>query len=124
MKEYHPQATANYMVCNNVNRKKSIDPALKWGKNTIRDILRTIRQTLQMYDFWMDESDRIFRVRRKVRGSKKKKRVDFIKKNSNYGLEKSRNVKRDLDIDTEIGYTKWCDSMALEVDSLIELDWF
>ena len=77
MKEYHPQATADYMVCNNATRKKSRDPDLKLAKHTIRDIRRTIRQTLKLYDFRLDESDRLFRVRRKIRGSKKNKRVDY-----------------------------------------------
>ena len=75
IKEDHPLATANYMVCNNVTRKKSRDPDLKWAKHTIRDIRQTIRQTLKLYEFSMDESDRLYRVRRKVRGGKKKKRV-------------------------------------------------
>ena len=77
MKEDHPRATADYMVRNNVTRKESRDPGLKWAKHTICDICRTIRQTLKLYDFRMDENDRLYRVRRKVRGSKKKKRVDF-----------------------------------------------
>ena len=39
-------------------------------------------------------------------------------------MEEPRNIKRALDIDAEREDTKWCDSMALEVDSLIDIDWF
>ena len=124
MKEDYPQATADYMVHNNVTRKKSRDPDLKWAKHTIQDIHQMIRRTLKLYDFQMDESERLFQVRRKFRGSNNKKWVDFTKKKFRYGLEEPQNVKRALDIDTKRGDTKWCDSMELEVDSLIELDWF
>ena len=72
MKENHPRAKSGYMVLNNVTRKKSRDPGLKWAKHTIYDIRRTIRQNLKLYDFRMDESNRLYRVRRMVRGSKKK----------------------------------------------------
>ena len=75
MKEDHPRATADYKVCNNVNRNKSRDSVLKWDKNTICNICRTIWLTLKLHDFRMDESDHLYSVRRKVRGSKKKKRV-------------------------------------------------
>ena len=122
MKEDHPRATSNYMVRNNVTIKKLRDPDLKWDKHTIRDIHQTIRQTIRMYDFWIYESNRLLRVRRKVRRIKKKKRVDFTKKKFKYGLEEPQNVKRALYIDTKRRYTKWCDSMALEVDSIIKLD--
>ena len=94
MKEDHPQATADYMVCNNATRKKSRDPDLKWEKHTICDICQTICQTLKLYDFSLDENDRLFRVRRKIRGSKKKKRVDFTRKNLKYGLEEPRSIKQ------------------------------
>ena len=114
MKEYHPQATSDYMVCNNATRKKSRDPDLKWAKHTIRGILRTIRRTLKLYDFRLGKNDRLFRVRRNIRGIKKKKRVDFTWKKFKYGLEEPRNIKRALEIDAEREDTKWCDSMDLE----------
>ena len=112
MKEDHPRATTDYMVCNNTTRKKSRDLDLKWSKHLIRDIYRTIRRILKLYDFRLDENNRIFRVRRKIRGSKNKKRVDFTRKKFKYGLEEPRNIKQDLEIDAEQDYTKWCDSMA------------
>ena len=52
-----------------------------------------------MYDFIMDEIDRLFRMRRKVRRIKKKKRVDFTKNKFKYGLEEPQNVKCPLEID-------------------------
>ena len=108
----------------NATRKKSRDPDLKWSKNTIRDIRRTIRQILKLYDFRLDENDRLFRVRRKIRGSKNKKRVGFTQKKFKYGLEEPRNIKRALEIDAEREDTKWCDYMALGVYSLIDIDCF
>ena len=121
MKEDHPWATANYIVCNNATRNKSRDPYLKWAKHTIHDIRRTIRRTLKLYEFIMDESDRLFRVRRKICGSKKKKRIDFTRKKFKYGLEEPQHIKRTLEIDAEREDTKWYDSMALEVDSLKDI---
>ena len=72
-----------------------------------------MRRTLKLYDFRMDKSDRLYRVRRKVRGSKKKKRVDFTQKKFKYILEEPRHVKRALEIDTKRKDTKWRDSMDL-----------
>ena len=112
------------MVRNNVTRKKSRDPDLKWAKHTICDIRRTIRRTLSLYEFRMDKSDHLYCVRCKVRGSKKKKRVDFTQKKFKYGLEEPRHVNQALDIYTKRKYTKWCDSMALEIYSLIDIDCF
>ena len=122
MKEDYPRATADYMVCNNANRKKSRDPDLKWAKHTICDIRRTIRQTLKLYDFILDENDCIFRLRHIIRWSKNNKRVDFTRKKFKYGLEEPQIIKRALEIDAEREDTKWCDSMALEVDNLIDID--
>ena len=77
-----------------------------------------------LYEFRMDKRDRLFRVRRKIRGNKKKKRVDFNRKKFKYGLEEPQNMKQALEIDTKREDTKWCDSMALEVDGLIDIDCF
>ena len=79
MKEYHPQATSNYMVCHNGTRKKSRDPDtdLKWANHTFRDTCRTIQKTLKLYDFILYTNNRLFRVKHKIRGSKKNKRVDY-----------------------------------------------
>ena len=112
------------MVCKNATKNNSRDTDLKWAKHTIRDICRTIRQTLKLYDFRMEESDRLYHVRRKVRGSKKKKRVDCTQKKFKYSLEEPRHVKRVLEIYTEREDTKWSDSMDLEIDSLIDIGCF
>ena len=80
MKEYPPRATADYMVRNNLTRKKERDPDLKLTKYSIQYVRQTIRQTIKLYDYRMDESDRLFWVRLIVYGNKKKKRVDFNRK--------------------------------------------
>ena len=72
----------------------------------------------------MDESDRLYRVRRKVRGSKKKKRFYFTQNNYKYSLEEPRHVKRYLEINTKRKDTRWRDSMALKIESLIDIDCF
>ena len=72
----------------------------------------------------MGESDRLFQMRRRVRGNNKKKRFDFTRNKFKYGLEEPRNINRDLEINANRGDTKWCDSMALEVDSIIDIDCF
>ena len=112
------------MVRNNVTRKKSRDPDLKWAKHTIRDIRRTIRRTLKLYDFRMDKSNLLYHVRPKVRRSNKKKTVEFTQKKFKYVLEEPRCVKRTLEIDTKQKDTKCRDSMALEINSLIDIDCF
>ena len=124
MKEDHPQATSNYMVCYNVTRKKSRDPDLKWSKHTVRGIRCAIRQNLKLYGFILDECDRLYRVGRRVRGSKKKNNVDFTRKGFKCGLEELRDTKLALEIGVEQGDTKWADSLGLEVDSLIYIDFF
>ena len=72
----------------------------------------------------MDKSDRFYRVRRKVRGSKKKKQADFIQKKYKYGLEEPWHVNRALEINTKRKDTKWRDSMDLEINSLIDIECF
>ena len=124
MKEYHPRATDDYMVCNNATRNKSRDSDLKWAKHTICDIRRMIRRTIKLYDFRLEGNDRLFCVIRKIRGSKKKQQVDFTWKKFKYVLEGTQNIKRALDIGAEQEDTNWCDYMALEVHSLINIDFF
>ena len=124
IKEDHPRARAGYMVRNNATRKKSRDPDLKWSKHTICDIRRTIRQTLNLNDFRLDKNNRLFRMRPKIRGSKENNWVDFTQKKFKYGLEEPWNIKQALDMDAEREDIKRCDFMALEVDSLIDIDCF
>ena len=85
IKEYHPQATADYIVCNNVTGKKERDTDREWANHTIQDIRQTIRRTIKIYDFIMDKINRLYRVKRKVHGSKNKKWVDFTRKTFKYG---------------------------------------
>ena len=66
----------------------------------------------------------MYRVRRRFRGSKKKKNVDFNRKKFKYGLEETCDTKRALVIDVERGDTKWADSLGLEVYSLMDIDCF
>ena len=56
-----------------------------------------------------------------MRWDKKNKWVDFTRKKFKYGLEEPQNIKRALEIDAEREDTKWCDSMDLELDSLIDI---
>ena len=91
MKEDHPQATADYMVCNNATRKKSRDPDLKWAKHTIRDIRRTTRQILKLYEFRLDGNNRLFRVRRKIRRSKKRNEL-ILPERSSSTVWKNREI--------------------------------
>ena len=79
---------------------------------------------LRLYDYSISDTEVVYRIRRKIRGSRKKKRIDYSKKKYKYGLEEPRTAKRALEIDKENGDTKWRDSMALEVNSLHELDCF
>ena len=54
MKEYHPRAIVDYMVRNNMTRKKLRYPYLKWVKHTVRDIRSNIRKISScMTSDWM-----------------------------------------------------------------------
>jgi len=124
MREDHPRATADYIVSNNVSRKKSRDPIMNWARKVVRDTRRALRRIIKLYDFELDESDRIYRVRRRVRGSKKKKRIDRSKKEFKYGLEVPRDAKRALEIDKENGNHLWEESMDAEINSLLDYGCF
>ena len=124
MREDHPRATAEYIVHNNVSRKKSRDPIMNWARKVVRDTRRALRRIIKLYDFQLDESDRIYRVRRRVRGSKKKKRIDHRKREFKYGLEVPRDAKRALEIDQENGDHLWEESMKAEIDSLLDYGCF
>jgi hypothetical protein len=63
MKEDHPQLTAKYIVDENVTRSKRVDRNMQWAKKTLRDISRTVRRIVRIYDIFLDEHDEIFHVR-------------------------------------------------------------
>ena len=124
MREDHPRATADYIVSNNVSRKKSRDPIMNWARKVVRDTRRALRRIIKLYNFELDESDRIYQVRRQVRGGKKKKRIDRSKKEFKYGLEVPRDAKRALEIDKENGNHLWEESMDAEINSLLDYGCF
>jgi len=59
MREDHPCATTDYIVSNNVSRKKSRDPIMNWARKVIRDTRRALRRIVKLYHFELDESNRI-----------------------------------------------------------------
>jgi len=66
MRENHPRATVDYIVSNNVSRKKSRDPIMNWVRKVVCDTRRALRRIIKLYDFELDESDMIYRVQRQV----------------------------------------------------------
>jgi len=74
--------------------------------------------------FELDESDRIYRVRCLVQGSKKRKRIAHSKKEFKYGLEVPCDAKRALQIDKENSNHLWEESMDTEIDSLLDYGCF
>ena len=57
LKQDYPRKTAQYMVHNNVTRKKSRggDRDLQWAKKVLRDLERAVRRLNRLYDFSLDE---------------------------------------------------------------------
>jgi hypothetical protein len=122
MKEDHPRMLAEYIVNNEVTRTKR-DPRLTWARKTVRDVRRTIKRIRRLYDFFIDDNDQVYR-KKKVRGAKKKKRLDRKKPVVKYGVEVPRSVKHARELDAINNDTKWQEAIDLEINSLIDLECF
>ena len=124
MRQDHPRMTAKYIVDNKVSRsKRGGDRVLQWAKKVVRDMDRAIRRIVRLYDTYLDEDDNIRRVRRTVKGNKKRKKPPSTKV-FKYGIQVPRSVTEAISIDEKNGNTYWQDAMRLEVGALVDLDCF
>ena len=122
LKEDHPRLTAKYIVDNKVSRsKRGGDRVLQWANKVVRDTNRAIRRITRLYDFYLNEDDTIRKVRRNIRGKKKKKKFSN-KPVYKYGILVPRNADHAIEIDEANGNTEWQDSMKKEIDDLESLD--
>jgi hypothetical protein len=123
LREDHPRLVAQYIIDHPVTNRAR-DPKMAWAKKVLRDLDRTTRRLQRLYTFHLDEKDRIYKSRRRVRGSKKKKRVDFWTPVYKYGIEVPKNTKHALELDEKSGNNLWAEAIDKEVNSLIDMSVF
>ena len=99
MKEDHPMMTATYIIDNNVNRLKRNNRSLAWAKKTIRDKNRATRRIARIYNYFLDENEEIFKVRR-VQNNKKKRKYK-PKVTYKYGIKVPRTIAECEKLDEE-----------------------
>ena len=84
-----------------------------------------IRRITRLYDFYLDENNDVYSVRRAVINKVNIKRKPFREKpRYKYGVEIPRNVKEALRFDKENGNKKWAEAMKLEIQLLKNLECF
>ena len=121
LKEDYPRKIAQYIVQNNVTRKKrGVDRTLQWAKKVVRDMDRAARRLTRIYNFSLDADDNI---RYQRRATKKKRRPQY-QKIIKYGIDVPRNVQEAFNLDSTNGDTYWQDAINLEMDSLNKMDCF
>ena len=95
------------------------------AKKTLQDYDRDISRITRLYDFYLDENNNIYSVRRAVINKGKRKRKPFKEKpRYKYGVKIPRDVKEALEFDKENGNNKWAEEMKLEIQSLNNLECF
>ena len=107
-------------------RKKGYrDFNLSWSKKTLQDYNRAIRRITRLHNFYLDENNDVYSVRRAVINKGNRKRKPFREKpRYKYGVKITRNVKEALKFDKENGNNKWAEAMKLEIQLLNDLECF
>ena len=78
LKEDQPRKTAEYLVENEPRQStRGRAPHLTWAKKVIRDLDRSVRCVVWLYDFELDEDNEVRRARR-LRPGKQKKALSLI----------------------------------------------
>ena len=118
--------SANYIVTHYKPRSSRVgsDRVLSWAKRTLRNLRRASRRIARLYDFFLDDNDCVYKVRRAIRAKKKKAGLGPRGKIFKFGLQVPRTIKEALDIDKANGDTYWQDAIAAEMKALEELDCF
>jgi hypothetical protein len=126
MKEDYPKMTASYLVEANVTtRSQRGDRMQAWAKKTLRDISRTARRMVRLYDFHLDDNDEVYAVRRAVQGGNKKRKKKYDPKPQfKYGVQVPRNMKQAMKFDESNNNTLWQTSIKLEITALTDLECF
>ena len=127
LKEDHPRLVASYLIAHDCSRRKKgyRDVNLSWAKKTLQDYNRAIRRITRLYDFYLDENNDVYSIRRAVINKGKRKRKPFGEKpRYKYRVKLPRNVKEALGFDKENGNNKWVEAMKLEIQSLNDLECF
>ena len=74
-KEDHPRMVATYITTHDCSRRKNgrRDLNLSWAKKPLRDCERAVRCITRLYDFYLNENDEVYTVRRSVLNKVKRK---------------------------------------------------
>ena len=124
MREDYPRMTAQYIVGNKVSRsRRGGDRVLQWAKKVVRDLDRTVRRIVRLYDLYLDDHDDVRMIRRVQKGSKKRKKFSTAPIYK-YGIEVPRNPDHAQKIDKANGDTMWQDAFEKEVKALLDMDCF
>eukprot|EP00957_Ditylum_brightwellii_P045270 3432134-Ditylum_brightwellii.AAC.1 len=89
----------------------------------LQDLERTIRHIALLYGFYLDEDEKIRKVKRVIQ-AKKKKAKGPTKMSIKYDIEVQWNAKHAIKLDKKNSNIMWQDAMALEVCALNELECF
>jgi len=72
MREDYSRRSAQYIVGNNVSSsKREVDRVLQWKKKVVRDLDRTVRRIVRLYDIHFDDHDEV-RMTRRVKSLRRK----------------------------------------------------
>ena len=125
LKEDYPRITAEYIIKNVQSRSESDRPdrTLAWAKKTLRDMDRSIRRLCRLFDFEIDDNNRIVLVRRTGINKKKKKKYKPPPRYK-YGIEVPRTVEEADNIDRQNGNELWKEATNSEVGTLVDMDCF
>ena len=122
-----PRQTAQYIVTHYKPRSSNrigTDRVLSWANRTLRNIRRACRRIARLYDFFLDDDDNIYKLRRAVRAKKKKAGLGPRGKIFKFGLQVPQNIKEAFEIDKANNNTFWQDAIKAEMSALEELDCF
>jgi hypothetical protein len=73
LKEDHPRMMAGYILKENVSRSKRSDQMQSWAKKVVCDLRRWARRISRLYDYFLDNNDKVYKVKQ-IMNQKKKKR--------------------------------------------------
>ena len=124
MHQDYPKINARYIVENKVSRSTcSGDRVLSWAKKVLRDIDRSVRRIIRLYDLYLDDHDEVRMTQRVQKGSRKRKKFSLAVRYK-YGVQVPRNVKQAQKLNEANENTIWQDEMDNELNALEEMDCF
>eukprot|EP00957_Ditylum_brightwellii_P070504 5357682-Ditylum_brightwellii.AAC.1 len=105
------------------SKREGKDCTCSWAKKALRDLDRSVRRVAKLFNFYLDDNDRVKKAHCIIRARKQNKKSPrtMVYK---CGFKVPQSVKYAINLDKTNGNTMWRDVMALEVDSLKEIECF